>query len=178
MGSIIDFVTVHFPQTLNRLYITNPHLSLYASWKIIEKFIIAESREKIKILRPSGFYQILDRINEDALLQKYGGKCEALKSYFPPKNYNFNHEDHHLDQSLYYSVRSMRSIDENHGGLDHDDTKLTHKSNIDFGFNRKNLEMEVIAESHRSKYSEFHDYVDYKSEFPKGDGACCKCQIY
>ena len=161
-------------------------MSLYASWKIIEKFIIAESRKKIKIIRKSGFHEITEIISKDCLLKAYGGELDEPDVRFPPSHWNKSHQHISIDpfnqsevSSQYFSPRSVVSDNEKINDYnENDETRGTHKSTFDFEFNyKKSKGMDVIEESSISEYSDLHD--DFRREVMLNNkGGCCNCRIF
>lgn len=86
LKNIIYTTSIHYPLTLEKLYILNPSLSLIIAWKIISSFLQKDSLQKIQFIKSNEFHKLKENIPEDQLLEIYGGKNKIAKPFWPPKS--------------------------------------------------------------------------------------------
>ena len=83
MKGLIDITTVRFSGKLHKIYFANPSTMFFGIWKIVRKFCDPVVNERIEFIKSSKMKDFLRTINEDQLLEAYGGSLKTPKSVFP-----------------------------------------------------------------------------------------------
>jgi hypothetical protein len=75
--------SIMFAGRMHKMFMLNPSFIFYGLWKLMSKFIPEDTAPKISILKKEGFSEILDVIDKDQLIERYGGTMKEPESTFP-----------------------------------------------------------------------------------------------
>jgi hypothetical protein len=79
----INVTSMLFAGRMHNLFMVNPTFMFYGLWKLISNFLPPDMLEKIHILKRKGFGKILDLIDKEQLLEKYGGTMVEHEQVLP-----------------------------------------------------------------------------------------------
>jgi len=79
---IIQTMSLNYCACMDKTYILNPSFGLKTSWSIVSAMMDQESVEKITMLKKDKFNKIFEKIPEECLEKKYGGKLPNLTVFW------------------------------------------------------------------------------------------------
>ena len=80
---LINSTGITYSGRLHKILFVNPTFMFYGVWKILSSFLHPDIHERIAFISSHKHNHILNYINKDQLLEKYGGTMQAPTSAFP-----------------------------------------------------------------------------------------------
>ena len=104
---VMNVLTDNYRCRIGVNYVLNPAKSVYYIWSCVKHFLDDVTIEKVKLLDASFADELFTHCNPYQIEEKYGGKAENAKTFWPPVMPDAPYDIHELPQG-----RNQRLNDE------------------------------------------------------------------
>jgi len=82
---LFQYLQCNFKCRLFKTYLINASAAIYAPWRIVQKFLDGDTKDKVEFFRKQIPKSLFDHTNPEQVEEQFGGTAPNCTQYWPPK---------------------------------------------------------------------------------------------